>query len=305
MKIPPQFLSSQGKKKKKSKKQESNDFLYAAARPDLVCKHLLGEACESLYLYLPESARADYLVRQYGDRIKAAFDKARELGHQIPDQEPEQVISMLASMDPSTEDDQPGQYTEWLVKRFVSDDPEQATPDEIKATLDKFHRNKQHLDASARDINKYKTFSELKDKMESVEDVASERAAKKDYSAVYKDDNIIVFSPQSHAASKYLASRPLDVDRKKATWCTAADSQDGSDYFDKYSEDGDLHIIFTKSGRRSQLFSIGGEVEEWRDNENVELSIDDDVDVTEDEAQSLIKFGSQHGIDVLRYLRRA
>ncbi len=252
------------------------------SKPECVVDYLLNEwRSESAYLYIAEESRVEYLTNRYSDQIKqvAGGSATDEEGELIT--KPETVVKRLAAIDPTTSGDKAGSYTEWLLKQYISTDGRMMKmQDRFKSALEKFHANKDSLDVKARDINQYKDPVSFLRWVDNIKDKRAEKAAKKEYDVVYKGDGVIIFEPKTWEASKYLASRPLEQDSTKATWCTAGDSDTGKEWFHKYTtgiKSDHLYIIFDKDGTRSQMavkerVNDEGETKsriiEWRDNAN-------------------------------------
>ena len=147
-----------------------------------------------------------------------------------------------------------GRYSKWLfrlyrelpiVERFIEEDLPKAT-----AYIKAFDRHKGRLPENKRDINVYKSLSDLylaikplvdRDKpitkMEVIKEIKS--GAEK----VYEDDRWLVVIPHTEAAACLYGAH--------TQWCTAAREHN---YFERYNKDGYLYINIDKRDNRKYEF---------------------------------------------------
>ena len=91
-----------------------------------------------------------------------------------------------------------------------------------------------------KDINKYDSIWGLQAVLNAVYlknvQKEKERGAKNESDRIYEDDKFLIVQPYTHGASCYYG--------RNTKWCTT--SKDNSEYFDKYSKDGNLYYIIDK-----------------------------------------------------------
>ncbi len=151
----------------------------------------------------------------------------------------------LIKIDPTYGDGQePGSYTNWIIKQFLND-PKTLTEDSEKLYehLQIFHINKNKL--SKKDITQYQSDADL---FEAIlpyldSDLRSKRQREKEestnYKIVHKDAEWTIYTPLTWEASVSLG--------RGTNWCTAADSEDGKKYFEQYNADDPLYILINNN----------------------------------------------------------
>lgn len=190
--------------------------------------HKLFEAIEA-----GKSKRADYIKR-----MMANVDPA-ELGFSDLDQ----LIEKVADTDPTKN----GQYMTWIATALVKRPNDNRAEDlaSLKRDLALFDTNKAKLEN--KDINQYKTFSDIykaivpftKKKRKTAIDKARE-----DIEIVYSGPEGWIRVPKSKAAAVYLG--------KNTRWCTAASRS--NNMYDHYSSTDDLYVIYDSATKdRLQL----------------------------------------------------
>ena len=151
----------------------------------------------------------------------------------------------LIRIDPTyTGGQEPGSYTNWVIKQFLND-PKTLTEDSEKLYehLQIFHINKDKL--NKKDITQYQSDADLFEAISPYldSDLRSKRQREKEestnYKIVHKDAEWTIYTPLTWEASVSLG--------RGTNWCTAADSEDGKRYFEQYTADDPLYILINNN----------------------------------------------------------
>ena len=133
------------------------------------------------------------------------------------------------------------QYTQWMARMYINGSERHI--EDVESTLatyvDKFHKLKikNKLPPNERDINRYRTATELYTVMDRYED--PEQDAKGRANKVYEDADVTVVVPlDQDAACNY---------GRQTRWCTAATK--GHNAFEEYNRQGPLYILIPKTPR--------------------------------------------------------
>lgn len=167
------------------------------------------------------------------------------------------IFNKIVQADPTynaSKPDKMGKYTKWLLNLYKKGNL--SMEDLYKATdyLKKFNEPKVYNRIANKDINKYKSLSELYNAIKSFYDengqsnVLSQKEKKeltsKEASKVYEDSHWLIVVPHTQEASIMYG--------KGTQWCTAAGKSDNR--FDDYNELGYLYIIIDKkTGEKYQF----------------------------------------------------
>lgn len=212
---------------------------------------------------LTESQRADYLAKNFSEKLQAAFASETttiEMDQAVEahpgDTVGKKVLSYIMSYDPSRNK----QYSQWLVQRYIKG--EYRLEDLSRATeyLTVFERAKGRLEK--KDINAYKTLGELYIAVrpfiegETAVSARQERSqalqtmkSDENITVVHDDGNLLILSPRNEEASNFWG--------KGTQWCTAA-TRDNRFY--SYNSEGPLYIVIDrKAGRKWQLHTPSGQ----------------------------------------------
>lgn len=181
----------------------------------------------------------------------------------------------LIKLDPTYKEgiDSVGTYGKWLLSLY---NKTKKIPDNsITSILDKFDKNKRYLQASERDIGKYKSIEDLEQKVNSIEPhEASDARKNKDIRKAIRKTNLVddaeyvgtfddfeVYVPKTYEASCKLG--------QGTTWCTATNST--SHYYDNYSKDGPLYIIINTKNP-SEKYQLHVESNQFKNKDDEELN---------------------------------
>lgn len=160
-------------------------------------------------------------------------------------------------------------YTQWAIGQYRKKNIRQEDAPRVKTALTNFDTYNGKLEH--RDINKYKTLSQLEDAVEphlgtSATKAAETRAVKSEGAEKkYEDDNISVHHLKTREAAKHYG--------KGTKWCTAAED-DEHNMFDHYhKQDPNLHVIMDKKNvsatghqRKYQFHAASNQFMDEKDN---------------------------------------
>ena len=157
------------------------------------------------------------------------------------------TLQSLENADPTTNK----QYVQWLARLYSKD---QTKMEDIYSTIHnylvKFHKLNQQkkLVSPANDINRYPSFNNFMDVMDTYDNPAEpELVDKGKAEQVFNDASVRVIVPRDEPAACYYG--------QGTRWCTAATK--GHNYFNQYSKNGSLYILLPKKpqydGEKYQL----------------------------------------------------
>lgn len=203
------------------------------------------------------------LLREFDETItwNKLGAKLFQVWNSFEGNEPVEATAKSIAMETITRADptQNKKYSLWIATRISNKDPELAQLlDEkqsasmiriVNDVLKQFDTLKNNRKISGRDadINQYKTFKELAEKIESFpqEDIVSNKSKKRDIAKEMQKQAELFLStpeytviiPKTEEASCYYG--------QNTKWCTA--STEGDNMFKHYSRDGNLYIIIPKN----------------------------------------------------------
>lgn len=197
---------------------------------------------------LTESARLDYLKKNFGERLEAKASNDPQtvaLGIHNLDGETlgDKVIAYIVNYDPSRNK----QYSQWMVHRYLKN--EVTLEDMYKAAeyMAVFERAKPRLEK--KDINTYKTFGELfvaiRPFIEGNEPVSANAEKREvrqrmrsdeNINVIYDEDDMLIVVPKNIDAAKFWG--------RGTQWCTSAEN---NNMFTSYNRDGPLYIILERA----------------------------------------------------------
>ncbi len=159
----------------------------------------------------------------------------------FPDLVPRKKFDEIIAADPTTKQDKMGMYCKWLLELYKNG--KLMSEDLYKATeyLKLYHRFKHSLPIEKRNINVFKSLPDLAKIIEPFKEPVSgllSSSENKKAAFVKSFKNYDLYIPTT-----YEQSRDLGRDTE---WCTAADSENGRDNFEKYKNSGTLYIFINK-----------------------------------------------------------
>ena len=220
-----------------------------------------------------------YLIEKFLDRCNAIdedliVEGIADVKRKYPNIDDDTFMNII-KLDPTYKDgvDSVGTYGKWLLTIY---NRTKKIPDtNVINLLKEFDANKRYLDASDRDIGKYKTIDELEQKVNSIEphEVSKTRKNKDIRKAIRKTnlvddaeylgtfDDFEVYIPKTYEASCKLG--------QGTTWCTASNSDNS--YYNSYSEEGPLYIMINTKNP-SEKYQLHVESEQFKNKDDHELS---------------------------------
>lgn len=172
--------------------------------------------------------RLEFLQQKYGSQVNPG------------------VFRMLIAADPTSRANQPGNYTEWIIRHYLKS-PDQSTYLEdlqrLRGDLEIYHAFKPRMQPEQRDINRFnpqQLFKVIEPFIGKPKD-QSEMVAH-GVETVYKDENVVCLWVKTYEAMVKLG--------RGTRWCVAADSRNGCNHYRSYTDDGRLILIHFKDGAR-------------------------------------------------------
>jgi hypothetical protein len=164
----------------------------------------------------------------------------------------EAVLQILETADPTPHKE----YTQWIAARYITGDTKlEDVGSTLAEYLHKFNvlKRKKILKPPANDINKYNSFGNFMDNMDEYELPEDEVRNKGKSHVILDNEQLRIIVPDDMEAAIYYG--------QGTRWCTAATK--GSNYFDRYHDDGDLYILLPKKpqyeGEKYQLHFVSSQ----------------------------------------------
>lgn len=182
------------------------------------------------------------MVRIIERLLNEDIDAVRKQYSYVPAEDFDKIIRLDPTFDENR--DSVGKYGKWLLGLYnkgnvikqalheTNEELKQVTVESIIDTLKKYdqYKNDRTKDIE-RDINRFDSVYALEQAVDNVGEATlskkqAQRQAKKEknYDMVFDGENYAIFVPRNHAGDMALASFGGS---KKASWCTAADSESG------------------------------------------------------------------------------
>lgn len=150
-------------------------------------------------------------------------------------------------------------YADWYLKQYYKSDSDIERIEDGDEVLSKFHKYGKNLEK--KDINQYKSYSELVDVISQYESQRKETVSNEDSIKLVDNDDIIIVRPLTHQSSCKYGSG--------TKWCT---THKDDKYFNQYDEKGNLYYIHLKKvGKDNSFYKMAayltydGQREEWYD----------------------------------------
>ena len=159
-----------------------------------------------------------------------------------------EALTTFIEIDPS----ETNKYVGWMAKQVINKNV--TDMDLLKNTIEKFDVFLRKNKTKTKDINKFKSFRDLKDEVDHLIDTGlgvSVKNLESDYEVVLNNSDLLVVVPHSHEASRKLgltkfAFRDCDGGKKDSPWCTTHKSP--LSFFDVYYKDKiTLYYVKVKS----------------------------------------------------------
>jgi len=144
----------------------------------------------------------------------------------------EEDLKMLVSFDPS----KTKKFVGWMAKVWINESPDK---DDLRNTIEEFNVFLEKGKAKTKDINIFKSFSDLKKEVEDINNEGNNLSLKdleNDYEVILDNSDILIASPHTHEASRKLgltkfAFRDCGDGTKDSSWCT---TYKAPDHFNNY-----------------------------------------------------------------------
>jgi hypothetical protein len=141
-------------------------------------------------------------------------------------------------------------FVGWLSKIWITEKPD---IDDLRNTVEEYNTFLNKGKAKTKDINQFKSFKALHDEVDQINqsgEGVSVKDLEKDYDTIIDDSNLLIMSPHTHEASRYLglskfAFRDCEGGKDSA-WCTTYKAPDHfNDYY--YNKNVTFYYIRVKS----------------------------------------------------------
>lgn len=159
-------------------------------------------------------------------------------------------------------------HLEWVLKQHLNNNI--SSKQDLVNTLTHFTKVKSQL--PNKDINSYKTPDELK---QTISQYSPKEDKSKNIQTVYEDNTgLSIKFAKTHEGAKELAKLPSNNIHRipKATWCNAADSNNGKDMFDTYRNIGSHAYVIHDNSSKYQIHINHADEIEARDEVNEPIS---------------------------------
>ena len=154
-------------------------------------------------------------------------------------------------------------YTQWIVNKYRQKNFRQEDHPRIREALSNFHKHKSKLEH--KDINKYKSISDIEDAVEP----HGEAVSKKEEKRQVKSEGADLIHSGSGVTIHHIKTKDAACAYGAGTkWCTSGEK---NNKFDDYNEDGPIHVI-QHQGRKYQFHN---ESEQLTDEKNNEVKLSD------------------------------
>lgn len=142
------------------------------------------------------------------------------------------ILNQLISIDPTPT----RKYVGWMAKQWVLGNVDDI--DTLRNTVEEFDTFLKRGRVQTKDINQFKTFQDLVDEVDSINQTGAGLSSKdleSDYEVVVDNSDLLIMSPHTHEASRKLglshfAYRECE-DGKDSAWCT---TYKAPDHFNTY-----------------------------------------------------------------------
>lgn len=200
--------------------------------------------------------RADFLLQQRANHIQQAYE--RDTGRKPENLSAREVIDLLNQIHPK--------YIVWITNQYIRGQFKLEDADRLRGDIQTFDKIKQKL--PNKDLNSYKSLTELYDAIESVTDIRSKREQKaaikhEGAKAIIDHPNFKVFKLLTHEAACHYGAN--------TKWCTASKNNSGT--FDDYANQGDIFVIIAKdpNTNKDRKFQLHFESNQFMDERDQSL----------------------------------
>lgn len=157
------------------------------------------------------------------------------------------TFKKIVESDPTSKNGLCGKYVKWIANLYKNGAWKDGDAPETRTALEILMRHGAKLPQDKRDVNKYKSVSDLYNAVKGFESVdtqsEAERKSKEGSEKVYEDSDWTVVIPHTEEAAKLYGAN--------TRWCTAAEN---NNMFDYYNRQGPLYIIMSKGSNAKWQF---------------------------------------------------
>lgn len=196
-------------------------------------------------------------------------------------------FKILAEQDPTGKNNTKGKYLVWIINNVLKKikghedilfngnlyDFMPSELNALKSNLAWYDSHKNYIDEEYRDINRLSLDTLFALVKQSKDVTFTKKESQNMYDVIYKDDEWEVYEPHTYEASRYLVWSKFGG----ATWCTAAEGENGKNTFNRYVEDGEkLHILHNLN--TNEIYQFSTQSKEFKDKNNEDV---DNIDLSE------------------------
>lgn len=206
-------------------------------------------------LLLTESARTDFLIKTYAQRLAAKWEATgasepgniqAEVNREPGDDAGVKLLNFILSHDPSRVQG----YTQWMTNRYLKGGIRLEDMERCASYLTVFDAAKTRIKPA--DINAYKTLPELFQAVQPFiegEAVSARQQASREDRRMHQEDRAQVLLDTATMKIVVPLTKEAAIHFGRNTqWCTAA--TDSHNYFESYNERGPLYIVLDKKTNR-------------------------------------------------------
>jgi hypothetical protein len=218
--------------------------------------------------------RESKILKRNLSTIKENVSQAKQYVTQnklSPDQ-----LKRLIELDPSST----RKYVGWMAKQLINNTVTDL--DELRNTIEEFNTFLDRGKTKTKDINQFKTFSDLKQEVDNINksgEGVSVKSLESDSETIIDNDKMLVMVPHTHEASRKLglshfSYRNCDDGSKDSAWCTTYKAPDHfNDYY--YSKNVTFYYIKVRSSQLIEQLKKSFPTR-WKDMVVVALAVLDD-----------------------------
>jgi len=187
-----------------------------------------------LDIFLSESRKSELLATQQGPKLLSALKKDRLADQSMT---ADQLTLELESMDPLK-----GKSLQWLVNRYAEGNFKLEDAPRVSTSLSDFAKKKNQL--AKKDLNQYRSLSELEDAVEDAVEVKSKKQQKAEIKTEGAD---VVYKSSTYSIVKLKTEEAACYYGKGTKWCTASDN---NNMFNRYNDEGPIYVILDHVNNR-------------------------------------------------------
>jgi len=152
-------------------------------------------------------------------------------------------LKTLIQIDPSTQK----KYVGWMAKVLINEEPDM---DDLRNTIEEFHVFLEKGKTKSKDINSYKSFSDLKSEVEELNNTGGGLSLKdleSEYEVIMDTPDLLIMTPHTHEASRKLGLTYFSYrdcgDGTDSAWCTTYKTPN---HFNSYYHQHNVTFYYVK-----------------------------------------------------------